>query len=210
MPLYGKKPFIGEGTFVAPNAAVIGEVDIGEKSSIWYGAVLRGDVNNIKIGQQTSIGDRVTVHVSRNNPRGPAPTIVGNRVIVGHGSILHACTLEDECMIGMGSVVSDGSVVEKHAILEAGSVLTPGKKVPTRQVWAGNPAKYVREATDDEIAAIVSSADRFSELGQKHHDEHARTDMDRENAREYKEVEDKSKEATEENERIQEKRANTY
>ena len=99
MPLYGKHPFIEEGTYVAPNASVIGDVDVGEKSVVWYGAVLRGDVNSIKVGDCTSIGDRVVVHVAKENPRGPLPTVVGNHVVVEQGSILHACTLEDECFV---------------------------------------------------------------------------------------------------------------
>lgn len=99
MPLYGKHPFIEEGTYVAPNASVIGDVDVGEKSVVWYGAVLRGDVNSIKIGDVTSIGDRVVVHVAKENPKGPLPTVVGNHVVVEQGSILHACTLEDECFV---------------------------------------------------------------------------------------------------------------
>jgi carbonic anhydrase/acetyltransferase-like protein (isoleucine patch superfamily) len=99
MPLYGKHPFIEEGTYVAPNASVIGDVDVGEKSVVWYGAVLRGDVNSIKIGDFTSIGDRVVVHVAKNNPKGPLPTVVGNHVVVEQGAILHACTLEDESFV---------------------------------------------------------------------------------------------------------------
>jgi carbonic anhydrase/acetyltransferase-like protein (isoleucine patch superfamily) len=187
MPLYDKKPFVGEGAFIAPNATVIGEVEIGEKSSVWYGVVLRGDVNSIKIGQQTSIGDRAVVHVSRNNPRGPEPTIVGDRVIVGHGAILHACTLADESVVGMGAVVFDKCVLEKHAILEPGAILPAGKRIPSRQVWAGNPAKYVRDATEEEVAAISISADKFHELANKHAVEHAKTEAQREDEREFRE-----------------------
>jgi len=210
MPLYDKKPFVGEGAFVAPNASVIGEVEIGEKTSVWYGVVLRGDVNSIKIGQETSIGDRVVVHVSRNNPRGPAPTIVGNRVIVGHGSILHACTLEDESLVGMGSVVFDGSVLEKHAILEPGSVLTAGKRVPSRQVWAGNPAKFVREATEEEVAAIGISADRFQDLANKHISEHAKTEAQREDEKQWRNHGNPIALEIENAERIRHERATNY
>lgn len=210
MPLFDKKPFVGEGAFVAPNASVIGQVEIGENSSVWYGAVLRGDVNSIKIGQQTSIGDRVVVHVSRNNPRGPAPTVVGNRVIVGHGSILHACTLEDESVVGMGSIVFDGSVLEKHAILEPGSVLPAGKRVPSRQVWAGNPAKYVRDATEEEVAAISISADKFNELAGKHTKEHDKTEAEREQEREQRDHGTPIAAREAKREHIEEQRSTTY
>jgi len=179
MPLYGvQRPSVGDGTFVAPNAAVIGHVEVGENSSIWYGAVLRGDVNTIKVGSYTSIGDRVVIHVSLNNPGGPSPAIVGDRVIVGQGAVLHACTLHDECSVGMGAVVFDGAVIEKHAILEPGSVLTAGKVVPSGQVWSGNPAKYTRDATAEEIQAIGVTAAKYSELAQKHIIETTKTDID--------------------------------
>lgn len=99
MPLYDKRPFVEEGTFVAPSASVIGNVDLGEKSAVWYGAVLRGDVNSIKVGNFTSLGDRVVVHVAKENPNGPHPTIIGDHVVVEQGAILHACTLEDESLV---------------------------------------------------------------------------------------------------------------
>jgi len=210
MPLAGKSPFLGESAFVAPNAAVIGEVEVGEKSSVWYGAVLRGDVNTIKIGQQTSIGDRVVVHVSRNNPRGIAPTVVGDRVIVGHGSVLHACTLEDESWVGMGSIIYDGSVLEKHAILEPGSVLAGGKRVPSRQVWGGSPAKFVREATDEEINTITATAHKYSELATQHAEEHAKSDMQRELEREERRWGDPLTREQKRLEQVQEERATNY
>eukprot|EP00026_Physarum_polycephalum_P006147 Phypoly_transcript_06188.p1 GENE.Phypoly_transcript_06188~~Phypoly_transcript_06188.p1 ORF type:complete len:239 (-),score=52.01 Phypoly_transcript_06188:268-984(-) len=183
MPIYGKHPFIEEGTYVAPNASVIGDVDVGEKSVVWYGAVLRGDVNSIKVGDFSSIGDRVVVHVAKNNPKGPLPTVVGNHVVVEQGAILHACTLEDECFVGMGSILYDGSVLSKHSMLEPGSVLTSGKVVPTRQVWGGSPAKFIRDITDEEANNIKATAEFYSTLGQRHYAEVSKTEADREKER---------------------------
>lgn len=188
MPIYGKHPFIEEGTYVAPNASVIGDVDVGEKSAVWYGAVLRGDINSIKIGDFTSIGDRVVVHVARENPKGPLPTVVGDHCVVEQGSILHACTLEDESFVGTGSILYDGSRLSKHAILEPGSVLTAGKVVPSSQVWGGSPARFIRNATPDEVANIRSAAEFYSSLAQKHSAEVSKTEGEREMERVRDEV----------------------
>jgi len=181
MPLFTKKPFIGQDCFVAPNASVIGQVELGENSTVWYGAVLRADVNKVKIGQRTSIGDRCIVQVTNDtNLQGPFATEIGDGVIVGHGSILHGCTLEDECMVGLGCILYDGCVVEKHSILEAGSILTAGKRVGTRQLWGGNPAKFIREVTDKEVKSILDSSDRFVLLAKKHNEELMKTEQERE------------------------------
>jgi len=180
MPLFDKHPFVEEGAFIAPNASVIGEVDVGEKSSVWYGAVLRGDINSIKVGDFTSIGDRVVVHVAKENPRGPLPTVVGNHVVVEQGAILHACTLEDESFVGSGSIMYDGSRLSKHSILEPGSVLTAGKVVPSRQVWGGSPAKYIRDATEEEIQNIHKAAEFYVGLANKHYVQLKKTEAERE------------------------------
>jgi len=185
MNIFEKVPFVGEGAFIAPSASVIGQVELGENSSVWYGAVLRGDVNKIKIGQQTSIGDRVVVHVSRFNKGGPIPTLVGNRCVVGSGAVLHACTLEDDANIGMGAIVLDGAVVEKYGVLEAGSVLTPGKRVPANQVWSGNPAKYVRDVTQEDLATHSESLEKIKELSNIHYQYHAGSDLERQEAKDF-------------------------
>lgn len=126
MELTGLKPQLGKSVFVAPNASVIGNVKIGSGSSIWYGAILRGDVNNISIVEQTNIQDNAIVHVAKNNAqKKPAPTIIGNNVTIGHGATIHACTIEDCVVIGMGDTVMDGVIVKKGAIVGAGSMVTP-------------------------------------------------------------------------------------
>eukprot|EP01112_Ceratiomyxa_fruticulosa_P010579 TRINITY_DN280_c0_g2_i1.p1 TRINITY_DN280_c0_g2~~TRINITY_DN280_c0_g2_i1.p1 ORF type:complete len:252 (-),score=51.73 TRINITY_DN280_c0_g2_i1:198-953(-) len=180
MPLYDKKPFVGLGSFIAPNASVIGEVEVGKNSCIWYGAVLRGDVNNIKVGDETSIGDRTIVHVARHNLGGPKPTVIGNRVNVGQGAILHACTLEDGCEIGSGSIICDGAVIGKNAIVESGSLVTNGKQVPAGQVWGGNPAVRVRDLSETEITELNNKIDRVLAMGVKHQVEHEKTPLQRE------------------------------
>ncbi|EFA76939.1 trimeric LpxA-like domain-containing protein [Heterostelium album PN500] len=160
MPLRGKIATLGRNSFVAPNSSVIGDVQIGNQSSVWYNTVLRGDVNSIVIGDESVISDRSVVHCSSGNgPKGAQPTVVGNRVYVGPGSIIHACKIEDDVHIGAGSIVYDGAVVEAGAQLEAGSLVTAGKRVPAGQLWAGSPAKFVREvsAADKEMHQLTIS-----------------------------------------------------
>jgi len=136
VPILNQKPHVGQASWVAPNATVVGRVDIAEKSAIWYGAVVRGDVNSVRIGHLTSIGERVTIHVASSYPA-PSPTIIGNRVIVEPAAVLHACTIEDEVKIGSGTIVCDGAVVRKQSIVGAGSVVAPGKTIPSGELWEG-------------------------------------------------------------------------
>ena len=164
-------PKVPEKVFVADTARVIGDVEIGEGSSIWYGAVLRGDVNKIIIGKQTNIQDNSVIHVaSEEDGRGKIgyPTIIGNRVTVGHMALLHACRIEDDCLIGMRSVVMDDAVVERGAIVAAGALVTPGKRVPAGQLWAGAPARYVRDVTPIELENIIWSAEHYEKLMLRH------------------------------------------
>eukprot|EP01110_Echinostelium_bisporum_P010527 TRINITY_DN3932_c0_g1_i1.p1 TRINITY_DN3932_c0_g1~~TRINITY_DN3932_c0_g1_i1.p1 ORF type:complete len:243 (+),score=74.29 TRINITY_DN3932_c0_g1_i1:36-731(+) len=179
MTLYEKHPSVASGAFIAPNASVIGDVEVGENSTIWYGAVLRGDVNNIKVGDNSSIGDRVVVHVSQHNPRGPAPTVIGSNVVVENGAILHACTLEDGSYIGAGAIIYDGVVVEKGGIVEAGSIVTAGKRVGAGQVWSGNPAKHVRDVSSEESSRISASVNQIKSLADKHKHELEKTERQR-------------------------------
>ena len=164
-----KTPALPRAGFIAPSASVIGDVSIGEKSSVWYGAVLRGDVNSIRIGSQTNIQDNTVIHVAKTNVGGvAAPTIIGDRVTVGHNAILHACTVKDDAFIGMGATVMDGAVVESGAMVAAGALVTPGTVVPTGQLWAGAPAKFMREMTAEEKAFTVTSAETYAEVGAVH------------------------------------------
>ncbi len=157
-------PKIHSSAFVAPSASIIGDVDIGEDSNIWYGCTLRGDVNDIKIGKRTNIQDNTVIHVTTNF----SGTHVGDDVTVGHSAILHACTIENFGFVGMGACVMDGAVVEEFGMLAAGGLLTPNKRIPKGQLWAGSPAKYMRDLTEDEIAYIKWSAPHYVELGREH------------------------------------------
>eukprot|EP00741_Cyanophora_paradoxa_P003752 tig00000093_g3647.t1 len=173
MNIYDKKPSVADGTFIAPSASVIGDVKIGPKSSIWYGSVVRGDVNYVTIGEETNVQDRCVIHVAKI--AGNNPTKIGNKVTIGHGAVIHACTIEDEVIIGMGATVLDGAVVQKHAIVAAGAVVPPGKTVPSGELWAGNPAKFLRTVTDAEKAFFTKSATEYTKLAEDHADEWKKT-----------------------------------
>jgi len=143
VPYHGITPKIDDSAFVAATAVVTGDVEIGADSGIWYGCVLRGDVNSIRIGAGVNIQDGTVVHVSR-----PYPTVIGDRVSIGHMALIHACTLEDDSFVGMKACVMDGAVIESGSLVAAGSLVTPGKRVPAGQMWAGSPARYVRDVND--------------------------------------------------------------
>ncbi len=167
-------PKIDDSAFVAKNAIISGDTHIGEGSSIWYGCVVRGDVSHIRIGKNTNIQDNTVIHVTRPNHAANktgddgAPTIIGDNVTVGHSAIIHACIIEDNAFIGMGSVVMDMARVEEYSMLAAGAVLTPGKVVKSGQLWVGNPAKYFRDLTDVERNYIKTSADNYNELAMEY------------------------------------------
>lgn len=156
----GKTPRIGEETFVAETAVVIGDVEVGKRSSLWYGVVLRGDVFHIRIGDECSVQDNTVVHVTS----GRHPTIVGDRVTVGHSVTLHGCTIESECIIGMGATVLDRAVIGEHCVVGAGALVTPGTVIEPGQLVIGSPARAKRALTDDELAWIRSSAEHYVEL----------------------------------------------
>ena len=160
----GKSPKIADDVFVAPGAIVIGDVEIGAGSSVWYGCVLRGDVNVIRIGARSNIQDATVIHVTRRNHG----TFIGDDVLVGHGCLIHGCTLEDGAFIGMRAVVMDGVVVEGGALVAAGALVTPGKRVVKGTLWGGSPAQYMRELTDEEAANIPAAAGRYADLAQRH------------------------------------------
>lgn len=164
LPYQGKTPKIHPTAFIAENAVIIGDVEIGAYSNIWYGCVVRGDVNYIRIGERTNIQDGTIVHVTRVT----SPTIIGSGITIGHLALLHACTLEDNCFIGMGAKVLDDAVVESHAMLAAGALLTPKKRIPSGQLWAGNPAKYMRDLTEKDLSFFPISAENYVRLGQEY------------------------------------------
>lgn len=169
-------PSIEDETFIAPNSTIVGDVEIGRGSSVWYGAVLRGDVNSITIGEKSNIQDNVTVHVAKHNANNePRATEIGSHVTIGHGSTIHAASIHDGSVVGMGAVVMDGAIVEKESIVAAGSLVVPGTVVKSRQVWAGSPATFLRNVSEDEAAAILEAANDYSALGAVHAHENAKT-----------------------------------
>nr|BAD43151.1 unknown protein [Arabidopsis thaliana] len=175
MNVFDKAPIVDKEAFVAPSASVIGDVHIGRGSSIWYGCVLRGDVNTVSVGSGTNIQDNSLVHVAKSNLSGKVhPTIIGDNVTIGHSAVLHGCTVEDETFIGMGATLLDGVVVEKHGMVAAGALVRQNTRIPSGEVWGGNPARFLRKLTDEEIAFISQSATNYSNLAQAHAAENAK------------------------------------
>jgi carbonic anhydrase/acetyltransferase-like protein (isoleucine patch superfamily) len=160
LPWKNVRPTVAADAFVAPNATLIGDVVIGARSSIWFNVVLRGDVNYVRVGERTNIQDATIVHVATND----GPTLIGNDVLIGHAAIIHGCTLEDGCFVGMAATVMDDAVVESGAMVAAGALVTPGKRVRARQLWAGSPAKFMRDLTDAEVANMKVQTARYADL----------------------------------------------
>lgn len=159
-PYRGVTPRVAEGAFVAPSADVIGDVTIGEGSSVWYGAVVRGDVMPIRIGARTSIQDNGVMH----STGGWHDTIVGDECTVGHSVILHGCAIHDRVLVGMGSIVLDEAEIGSFTILGAGSLVTARTKIPSGVLALGRPAKVKRELTDEEREQILESAGHYVAL----------------------------------------------
>jgi carbonic anhydrase/acetyltransferase-like protein (isoleucine patch superfamily) len=164
LPYRGKFPEIDESVFIAEGAVVIGDVVIGRDSNIWFNAVIRGDVNYIRIGERTNIQDGCILHVTTEK----YPLIVGNDVTVGHGAILHGAIIRDKCLIGMGAVVLDRAEVQSYSLVAAGSLVRQGFVVPEGTLVAGVPAKVVRELTEEEKKAIEESAIHYVELSREY------------------------------------------
>lgn len=167
MPFGDRHPVIAPDAFVAPNAAVIGDTEIGARSSIWFGCVLRGDVNSIRIGSDTNIQDGSVVHVTRAK----FGTAIGSGVTIGHMALIHGCTLQDRCFVGMQATVMDGCVVETDGMLAAGALLTPGKRIAAGELWAGRPAKLMRRLDTDELRNIVETAAHYARLGSSYREQ---------------------------------------
>ena len=162
----GILPSVADSAYVDPAAVVIGDVEIGADSSVWPGAVIRGDVQRIRIGARSNVQDGGIVHVTHDGPYTPGgfPTLIGDDVTIGHAAVIHACTLEDCCLIGMHATVLDGAVVQKHAFVGAGAVVSPGKTVGSGELWLGNPARMVRRLTDTQIQQLQYSAEHYVRL----------------------------------------------
>jgi carbonic anhydrase/acetyltransferase-like protein (isoleucine patch superfamily) len=165
----GRSPQIHDSAFIAPGVRIIGDVEIGEDASIWYNCVLRGDINRIVVGARSNLQDGTIVHVEapRDDPRG-LPTLIGDDVLVGHQAILHGCVLEDRAFVGMGSVVMDGARVSSGAMLAAGALLAPGKTVTAGQLWAGRPARPMRDLSEAELAAMLEQTRHYVDNARLH------------------------------------------
>ena len=166
LPYRGILPTIAPDAFIADTAVIIGDVEIGAGSSIWFGCVLRGDVNHIRIGARTNVQDGTIIHVSHHSPYNKVghPTLIGEEVTVGHGTIIHACTIGDRCLIGMGACILDGAQVMNHGFVGAGAIIGPGKVVGEGELWLGNPGRFVRRLGDKEIESLLYSAQHYVRL----------------------------------------------
>lgn len=163
-PHAGKAPRLGAGVWLADDAVVIGDVDLGPAASVWYGAVLRGDVNSIRIGARTNVQDGTVIHVTSRTH----PTVLGDDVTVGHRAVLHGCTVHDRALVGIGAIVLDGAVVGEEAMVGAGALVPPGMVVPPRTLVLGSPAKPRRPLTPEEIAGLAASAAHYVEYAARH------------------------------------------
>jgi carbonic anhydrase/acetyltransferase-like protein (isoleucine patch superfamily) len=155
-----KKPQIHDSAFIAEGAIIIGDVTIGEQSNIWFNSVIRGDVARVEIGKQTNIQDGTIIHTSRYN----GPTIIGDRVTIGHKALIHACTIEDEAFIGMSATIMDKAIIEKYGFVAAGALVPPGKVIKSKELWSGVPAKFTRYLTQQEVDYITESSDNYVNL----------------------------------------------
>jgi gamma-carbonic anhydrase len=168
LPFGNLVPKIAGDAFIAANATVIGDVEIGALSGIWFGCVVRGDGNSIRIGERTNIQDGTVIHVNaeRDGGRGAVGwrTSIGSDITVGHMALLHACTLEDGAFVGMKACVMDGCVVEGQGMVAAGALLTPGKRVRKGELWAGSPARLMRQMSAAEFEYLTYSARHYVEL----------------------------------------------
>jgi carbonic anhydrase/acetyltransferase-like protein (isoleucine patch superfamily) len=164
LPYKGTSPTFPDSAWIAPGATVIGDVKIGAESAIWFGCVVRGDVHRIRIGDRSNIQDLSMIHVThyKNPDRSDGhPTIIGSDVTIGHRVMLHGCSIEDACLIGMSATILDGAVIGHESIVGAGALVTGGKTFPPRSLILGAPAKAVRTLSDDEVAELYASAKRY-------------------------------------------------
>ena len=153
MPFKGIEPTIGTDVFIAPNSSIIGDVRLKDRSSVWFNCVLRGDDHYIEVGEDSNVQDGSVVHVYE----GKFPTIIGKKVTIGHGVMLHGCIIEDECMIGIGAKILDGAYIETGAVVAAGAVVAPGKRVKSGEMWTGVPAKFLRPVKEAEKGFIENN-----------------------------------------------------
>jgi carbonic anhydrase/acetyltransferase-like protein (isoleucine patch superfamily) len=156
-PHRGRLPRVHPTAYIDDSAQVIGDVDIGEESSVWMSVVIRGDVHRIRIGRRSNVQDGTVIHVMKDTH----PTTIGDEVTIGHAAIVHGCTIEDRCLIGMGAILLNGATIAADSIVAAGTLVVEGMAVPPRSLVMGSPAKVKRELTDAEVAEIRMYADRY-------------------------------------------------
>lgn len=162
-----KSPKIDQSAFVAENAVIIGDVEIGEKSSIWYGVAIRADINHVRIGKETNIQENTVIHVDLNDRGlGDCATIIGDRVTVGHGAILHGCKIGDDCLIGMGTIVLSGANIGTGSVIAAGALVKEGQQIPPRSMVMGMPAEVKRQLPEEAIEKIRASARHYVDLAE--------------------------------------------
>lgn len=160
LPYNGKMPKIHPTAYIAPGAAIIGDVEIGADSSVWFNVTIRGDVNEIRIGERTNIQDNTAIHCERST----YGTYIGDDVTIGHSAVIHACKVGNGSLIGIQSCILDGAEVEAKAMVAANTLITPGKRVLTGQLWAGSPGKYWRELNDAEKHELVAGNQNYLQL----------------------------------------------
>ena len=163
MGFEGVTPRINKNTYISESVDIIGKVDVEENVNIWFGTRLRGDMNNIIIGENTNIQENSVVHVDINSP-----CIIGKNVTIGHGTIIHGCSISDNVLVGMGSIILNNAKIGKNTIIGAGSLVTQGKEFPEGVLILGNPAKVIRQLTEAEIESIQRSADNYVSLSKKY------------------------------------------
>ena len=166
----GKSPRVDPTAFVAPGAVLIGDVELGPEASVWYNCVVRGDVNRVRIGARSNVQDGTVIHCDSPRPGTPEgyPTIIGADVLIGHMAMVHGCILHDRAFVGLGAIVMDGCEIESDAMLAAGAMLTPGKRIPSGQLWAGRPAKYVRDLSEADLQGMRAGVAHYVELARAH------------------------------------------
>lgn len=165
LPYRGIHPTIPANVFIAGGAYIIGDVEIGFDSSVWFNVTIRGDVNYIRIGSETNIQDGTTIHVTRQTH----PTIIGDRVTIGHNALLHGCTVGNNVLIGMGAIIMDGVTIEDNCIIGAGSLITPNKVIPSGNLVKGTPGQVTRQLNQDELDFLDISAKNYVRLKNEYH-----------------------------------------
>ncbi|MDJ1500545.1 gamma carbonic anhydrase family protein [Xanthocytophaga agilis] len=157
LPVRGIMPQFGQECFIAPNATVVGEVTMGDYCSLWFNAVVRGDVNSITIGHHTNIQDGAVIHCTYQKHK----TVIGNYVSIAHNAIVHGCTIEDEVLVGMGAVVMDGAIVKKNAIVAAGAIVLQNTVIEEGCIYGGNPAKFIKKVSPEQAEVFLRTANNY-------------------------------------------------